>query len=241
MTANVRILVAGASNALKVSNMALRFQPPSELIDTTVAGDMRGRFIGRNEGGADGMRMGKSSLASGDSIGRDRTRGNSGTGDLQRSGPGMEQMKAIRDSIQAAHGGKLNQEELRAEMRKVFASLMTRQSRAVTQPKPRSAVSTDAAKFGIISAFPEYQKSGYAPSHESGRGRIWILGSNGLLKPVFVRTGLNDGRYTEISSPMLKSGDQIVLGASARSESASQATSSPLTGGGQQRPGGPFR
>ena len=35
LTANVKILVASASNVLKVSNMALRFQPSADIIDTT--------------------------------------------------------------------------------------------------------------------------------------------------------------------------------------------------------------
>lgn len=240
MTANVKILVANAANALRVSNMALRFQPPSELIDTAGAGGMRGRFTGKSEGSRDSSRTERSSLASGDSLRRGRTEGSSGSGNFQMSAAGMQRMRMMRDSIQAAHGGKLSQEELRSEMRKMFASLMNRQNIETKQSKPGSAVSKDAAKFGIVSSFPEYQKSGYEPSHESGRGRLWILESSGLLKSVFVRTGLNDGRYTEISSSTVKQGDQIVLGASARDESGSSTGANPLTGGGQ-RPGGPMR
>jgi HlyD family secretion protein len=241
MTANVKILVANSTNVLKVSNMALRFQPPSELIDTTGAGGMRGRFTGSGEGSGDSSKMGRSSLASGDSQVRTGTEGIAGGGNFQMSAAGMERMRILRDSIQAAHGGKLSQEELRVEMRKIFASSMNRQNPEAKQSKPALAVSKEAAKFGIVSSFPEYQKSGYVPSHQSGRGRLWILEPSGRLKPVFVRTGLNDGRYTEISSLTLKAGDQIVLGASARDESTSSAGASPLTGAGQQRPGGPMR
>ena len=35
MTANVKILVGQEKNVLKVSNLALRFQPPAELVDST--------------------------------------------------------------------------------------------------------------------------------------------------------------------------------------------------------------
>ncbi len=240
MTANVKILVASANNVLRVSNMALRFQPPTELIDTAGAGEMRGRFAGRREGSADGSKMGQSSLASGDSVVGNRTQGSDGGGNFPMAGFDRERMKAIRDSVQAAHGGKLSQEELRGEMRKVFASMMAKQNSAAKPTKQSSGISKEAAKFGIISSFPEYQKSGYEPSHEIGRGRVWILESSGKLKSVFVRTGLNDGRYTEISSSTLKPGDQIVIGASARDESLAQGGANPLTGG-QQRPGGPFR
>jgi HlyD family secretion protein len=240
MTANVKILAASATNVLEVSNMALRFQPLSELIDTTGAGGLQGRFTGKAEGGGDSLRMERSSLASGDSVSRDRSVGYMGTRNFQMSSAEMERVKEIRDSIQAAHGGTLSQEELRATMREALGSVMSRQSSPAKLTKSRDALSKDAAKFGVVSAFPEYQKSDYEPSHQSGRGRLWILGSTGRLKPVFVRTGLNDGRYTEISSSAFGPGDQIVLGASTRDETLSQGTS-PLTGGGQQRSAGPFR
>ncbi len=245
MTANVKILVASATDVLRVPNMALRFQPPADLIDTTGTGGggaMRGGFGGRGGSGGD------SSTGERNSGGAEGgARGNFGQ-NREGGGPGMggdmqARFQAIRDSIQAAHGGKLSQEELRTEMRKLFADRMPRRNQApapVTRPK--QAASSDAAKFGILSSFPEYQKSSFNPSHQSGRGRVWILKSNGLLESVFVRTGLNDGRFTEITSMRLNPGDQIVLGASS-GDSAPEQTRSPLTGQGQGRPmgGGGFR
>lgn len=223
MTANVKILVASATDVLRVPNMALRFQPPADLIDTT------------GTGGANGMRGG--------SGGRDTTGGGRNFGGGQGGGQGMggdmmARFQAMRDSIQAAHGGKLSQDELRTEMQKLFAGRMQQRNEAPAPiVRPKQAASSDAAKFGIVSNFPEYQKSIYNPSHQSGRGRVWILKANGLLEQVFVRTGLNDGRYTEITSMRLNPGDQLVLGASSGDASADQARS-PLTGQGQQRPMG---
>ncbi len=245
MTANVKILVASAYDVMRVSNMALRFQPPSDIIDTT---GMRSFTSGSTGGGGqngDSSRNGR--FAAG---GNDSASGNRGSssqnwqsdrqsgqgGGFQRSQAAMERYRAIRDSIQAAHGGMLSQEELRTEMRKISANRMSTPTQTVQQSKPKPGISSEAMKFGIVSNFPEYQKSEYIPSHESGRGRIWILKSNGLLEAVFVRTGLNDGRYTEIASPKLQSGDQIVLGASSNGESTVQSPN-PLAGG-QQRGGG---
>jgi hypothetical protein len=142
--------------------------------------------------------------------------------------------QAIRDSIQAAHKGKLSQEELRSEMQKLFANRMSPRNQAKPPTAMRQSASSDAAKFGIVSKFPEYQKSAYVPSHQSGRGRIWILKPNGLLESISVRTGLNDGRFTEIASMKLNPGDQIVLGVSSGDAVADQARS-PLTGQGQTR------
>ena len=50
----MKILVASAQNVLKVSNMALRFQPPTELIDTVKANAMRGGFGGGSGGSEPG-------------------------------------------------------------------------------------------------------------------------------------------------------------------------------------------
>jgi HlyD family secretion protein len=228
MTASVKILVASATDVLRVPNMALRFQPPADLIDTT------------GTGGANGMRGGSGGGGEG---GRDTTGGGRNFGGGQGGGQGMggemmARFQGIRDSIQAAHGGKLSQDELRTEMQKLFAGRMQQRNEAPAPiVRPKQAASSDAAKFGIVSNFPEYQKSVYNPSHQSGRGRVWILKANGLLEQVFVRTGLNDGRYTEITSMRLNPGDQVVIGASSGDASVDQARS-PLTGQGQNRPMG---
>jgi HlyD family secretion protein len=239
MTANVKILVASATDVLRVPNMALRFQPPADLIDTTGTGGggMRGGIGGRGGSGGDSSLGGRNSGG-----GEGGTRGNFGQ-NREGGGPGMGgdmmgRFQAIRDSIQAAHGGKLSQEELRTEMRKLFADRMPQRNEAPAPiVRPKQAASSDAAKFGIVSNFPEYQKSVYDPSHQSGRGRVWILKANGLLEQIPVRTGLNDGRYTEIASMRLNPGDQLVLGASSGDASVDQARS-PLTGQGQGRPMG---
>lgn len=242
MTANVKILVASSTNVLRVSNMALRFQPPADIVDTTGTGGMRGGFGGRDSSrGGMGGDMARDSSARGGAGQNVRAEGGGmGGGGFQPSPDMMRRFQAMRDSIQAAHGGKLTQEELRAEVRKIFAGRMSQsgQQAQVVTTKPRA--SGDAEKFGIVSNFPEYQKSAYNPSHQSGRGRVWILKPNGLLESVFVRTGLNDGRYTEVTSMKLKPGDQIVIGASSNGDSGTEQARSPLTGQGQ-RGGGPFR
>jgi HlyD family secretion protein len=191
MTANVKIKAASAIGTMRVPNMALRFQPPSDLVDTTVIGSMRPGFSGRGEGRGDSTQMAQNSLAPGEF-------------------------------------GKLPGK----------TSTAVRQEQPASVPKTKIAASGDAAKFGIDSKYPEYQKSAYVPSHQSGRGRVWVLKSNGKLEPVFVRTGLNDGRYTEITSRRLNAGDQIVLGAVPRNDPSANVAPSPLAGQSQQRPMG---
>ncbi|MCX6145026.1 MAG: efflux RND transporter periplasmic adaptor subunit [Ignavibacteriales bacterium] len=252
MTANVKVLVASATEVLRVPNMALRFQPPTDIIDTVAMNALRGGFGGRGDMGGDSTRMGRNLSGAADSaarggvgqnrqggFGENRQGGGQGAegGGFRPQGDMMARFQTLRDSIQAAHKGKLSQEEMRAEMQKLFANRMSPRNQTMPQTASRQSASSDAAKFGIVSKFPEYQKSAYVPSHQSGRGKIWILKASGLLEPISVRTGLNDGRYTEVTTMRLNPGDQIVIGASSGDVAVGQ-TASPLTGQGQQRPMG---
>ncbi len=99
--------------------------------------------------------------------------------------------RVLIDSIRTAHGNNLSQEELRSEMQKLMAQRMNRMNPVVQQNQTKIKAKKKSYNYGITSNFPEYQKNAYVPSHQSGRGRIWILKSNGLLESVFVRTGIN--------------------------------------------------
>jgi HlyD family secretion protein len=222
MTANVKILIASVSNVVRVSNMALRFQPPADIIDTAGTGSSRSDFMSKADNITDAAKFSGSSIKDGNN---------------RFSKVGREQMQFVRDSIQAAHGGKLSEDELRNETRKLFTNRMNINTPA-QQNVQKVKIQKQADKYGIISNYPEYQKSAYVPSKQSGKGKIWILKSNGRLESVFVRTGLNDGRYTEISSSRLKPGDQVVVGAASNGDSGTSQTRSPLTGSGQQPRGG---
>ena len=166
--------------------------------------------------------------------------GHAGSGEGSGKG-GLRNFGQIRDSIIAAHGGQMNPEDVRAEMGKLLEKMRAgrepaRQA-ARQQPvaKHQAPASGGGTKFGITQLYAQYQKSPYVANHQSGRARIWILNAQKKLEPVFVRTGVTDGRFTEITTDSLKPGDQIVLGATSTSEVAS---ASPLSGA-QQRPGGP--
>jgi multidrug efflux pump subunit AcrA (membrane-fusion protein) len=139
-----------------------------------------------------------------------------------------EKFRALRDSIQKAHGGEMSREEIRAEMQKIFAKETAQQLKTKKIP-PLAVHKRTTSTFGITQTFPEYEKSTYQPDHQSGSGKVWIQNSSGKLEPVYVRTGLSDGKYTEISSQTLKVGDQIVLSATTQDDNTQQ-TRSPLTG-----------
>ncbi len=217
MTANVKILVGSSTDVLRVPNLALRFQPPADLVDSATIRQLR-------EAGF-GMRGDRHAQPSGAGLApRDSSAGQRGPG---RGGA----MKAIRDSILAAHGGKLTDDELMGEMRRAYEKMRQRAEAAKAPTRKPVTTPPPGNRFGIDVKFPEYQKSAYEPPHQTGRGRVWVMESGGKLKPVFVSTGLTDGRYTEISSNAVNEGEEIVLGASLNSDS--QGTN-PLTPSGPQ-------
>jgi HlyD family secretion protein len=182
MTANVNVLVASASDVLRVPNMALRFQPSGDLIDTT---------------GTNGRRF---SQAMGDSGGSGN--GSGRRGDAQ---PGMR--RRLQDSTSAVPDS----------------------AASIVQVAARPA---EQAKFGIVQTFPEFEKR--TDALPAGRGRVWVVSSTGKLKAMPVVTGITDGKYTEVTSHVLRPGDQIVLGVINSTATAGTQTRSPLTGGGQR-------
>jgi HlyD family secretion protein len=230
MTASVRIMVASTKDVLKVSNMALRLQPPTDLIDSTRLTAMRDSFMGRNAAPGDSSRRGGSG-----SGGEGR-----GMGGPEGGGPGgmgerRMMFQKIRDSINAAHGGNMNEEELRAEVRKVVGGMRGRGgNQAPEQPAMKEVQRPYTTTYGIENRFPEYQKSPSTLAQQTARGRVWIVNAMGKLEPVFVRTGLTDGRFTEIQTSELKPGDEIVLGVTSNADGAADQARSPLSGQGNQ-------
>lgn len=237
MTANVKILVASDKGVLRVPNMALRFQPPAALVDSAKIKEMRAKFSDRRGPGqgapADSVKPGMGH-PQGTAAAPDSSHGGAATAE-----GGRERFRALRDSINAAHGGNMSREELRREMAKV----LDRQQAAPDTPAPAAQQQTmrpgEGTRFGIIQTYPEYQKSGYTPSHDSGMGKVWILNAQKKLEPIYVRTGLTDGKYTEINSGNLKEGEQLVIGASSNGNTTEQARS-PFQQGGRQMGGRPF-
>lgn len=231
MTANVKIASADAHDVLRVPNLALRFQPPADLVDSTVVKSMQSAWAARRQGDGNG--------------GSDSTAAKGGTGasaGADGHGQGLRNFGQIRDSIVAAHGGQMSDDEIRAEMKKALEKIGTGGGGSRGQKQQQSTVkhlppaAGGATKFGITQLYPQFEKSPYVPNHLSGRARVWMLNSNNKLVPVYVRTGITDGRYTEITADNLKPGDQIVLGATSNSETT---TASPLSGASSQQRGGP--
>ena len=70
---------------------------------------------------------------------------------------------------------------------------------------------------------------------------VWVLGEDGTLRRVRVRTGITDQRYVELIGDRLKEGDKVVLGVIGgnQNNAGGQRPTSPfqpqMGGGGQRR------
>ncbi len=227
MTANVKVLIAKKDSVLQVPNLALRFQPPPELVDSAALKEirekMRSRFRNRNtEGNDNKMEPGSSNgrtFADRGTVGNSERRNGFGNPGFDRT-----RIKAIRDSIIAAHGGNLSEEDLRKELRSVFEKAASSRKPKPVYEQVDNVSDASAGKYAIISRYPQYEKSSYQPYGQIGMGRIWVLNSRGKLDPVFVRTGLNDGRMTEIIGGTIKDGANIVISASSDNGDAQQGS-----------------
>ncbi len=239
MTANVRILVASRQNALRVPNMALRLQPPTDAIDTAKIAELRERFSRRQDGESNPA-GGQAAPAFGGAAQQVSSAGRAGQGPHSFGGPdggatgslwGSKRFQEVRDSLRAKYGDSMDRNGLRQKLMAIMKKEAAVQQKS-SSPAVAARTTRDQNRFGIINRYPEYEKSTYDPSSDNGRGRVWILEANGKLAPVQVITGLNDGKFTEIMTPKLKDGDKIVIGVSTNSaDDAAQSERSPFMGG----------
>ncbi len=72
------------------------------------------------------------------------------------------------------------------------------------------------------------RRGGDGPQAEKGWQTVYRLGSDGKLAGVQVRTGLSDGKFSEVLEGDLAAGDTIVVGL-ATSKASGSSSSSPLT------------
>ena len=233
MTANVKILVGEAKNVLKVPNLALRFLPPAELVDSTKLKEMRDRIKSNTKGQGGANYQGDKNQGTGG------TSNGSGQFLSNENGQGMiegmqrNKFQMMRDSILKAHGGKMSKDQMAAEFNKAYAKI----KESANQKTPPQIQQHGAANnFTIVSKYPQYQKNSDDITDKTSRGRIWILTTKGKLEPVFIKIGLSDGKASEAISDSLKEGEQIVISADAVDEQNSTKPKNPLAGQ-QQGPG----
>jgi len=189
---------------------------------------------------------------------------NQTAGERARSFAGNFDFQKFRDSLKKALGREVTREDMQAALAKRMPGGFgnrqqgnnnrqqannKQQANSKTNQKNQTQLSArinnpEAGITAIEQKYPLYRKSSYSPANTFGMGRIWIKGATGKLEPVYVRTGVTDGRYTEIISDKIQPDQEIVISATSTNAASSSASTSPLMQQqNQQRqmggPGGP--
>lgn len=210
MTANVRITSDSRDDVLKVANAALRFRPAgadkvgSDKASADKADAAAASEAGqRNAGGAGGRTRAM----------RERLEKELQLSDAQKTKldtifSGMrDKMMAARDAPEGEQQKMMDR--TRSDMRTQITEMLT--------PEQRK-------KYEEIAAESDERRGG-----KGTRGRLYTLDEQGQVKVLNVRFGLTDGLMTEVISPELKEGMDIVTGLQPQGDGASRP----------QRTGGP--
>jgi HlyD family secretion protein len=249
MTANLKVQVAKKTDTLRVPNAALRFRPSLDV------------FAGLNEpvppeaqpGGRGGRGgRGANAPASPGTATSQPSRGGAASQQNAAPGPGagqgssengdrqarmVERFKAMSSDEQRQVIGRMTD---RGQDTSALERLMNSSAVKSKQSPAAHAAPAFVFKPRYGSAEPsETIDSLFAPLPTvDTRGRAWIFVDH-KLKPVNIRLGITDGTYTELLSPELTEGMEVVTnvtGVGARG-TAQSGTGNPLMP--QQRGGGP--
>ncbi len=126
------------------------------------------------------------------------------------------------------------------EMQKLIQDMMAQRQQPAGQQGPSQKTDgtqppgqrPDGAQRGGGQAGRTSSFQGGAPGGQGGQRRqqmprVWLLGEDGKLKMAFIRTGVTDNAYSEITRSELKEGDLVVIG----TETPAGRASSQQTGG----------
>lgn len=221
MTATVKIEVAHRANALRVSNLALRFRPTTEMfaaLDQPVPADpATGGGRGGRNGAPPAARDAQPPAAAPDSMARGE----------QTAAPGGDRQARLLERFAAMSVEE--RQQFIARMKERGADTSAFES-AAPPPANGRAPSTRATAGAATPAQTIDELFAPLPAIES-RARLWLF-MDRQLKPVNVRLGVTDGSFTELLGADLQEGMEIVTGltgvTSARATPAAGGTANPL-------------
>ncbi|MCA3598864.1 MAG: HlyD family secretion protein [Methylobacterium sp.] len=210
MTANARIFTERKADVLRVSNAALRWQPP---------GASRAASATPGEGGA------SASVPVDDNAGPFSPPAAGGGGPVRQATALLDSLKAelALDDRQFAEAQKLGRAmgealqhagspEERREMARKERQRFSREFEAILTPEQREKYR--AFREARVPRGQDAQgRAGAQRVAEAGvPGRVHVLDSQGNPKPVSLRIGATDGTWTEVLSGEIKPGDAVING-----------------------------
>lgn len=197
MTANLRIETDVRDNVLRVSNAALRWRPPGT--EAAAAPRVGGEAAPAER--PDGARR-------------------------ERGGALAGFVAAMKAELHLDGAQQKEIDAIVAEMRKSIAVVLrSEEPEAVRRDRIRAAWTATADRIAAIlnqqqrEAFAALRRRLAEERAERGamqRGRIYVLGANGKPQAVEVRIGVSDGGVTEIASPALEVGRDVIVGGGPR-------------------------
>ncbi|MCA3666037.1 MAG: efflux RND transporter periplasmic adaptor subunit, partial [Methylobacterium sp.] len=210
MTANARIFTERKADVLRVSNAALRWQPPG---------------VPRAASGAPGEGGVSAPAPADDAAAPFSPPAGGGGGPARQATALLDSLKAelALDNRQFAEAQKLaramgealqragNPEE-RRELARKERQRFSREFEAILTPEQREKYR--AFREARVPRGQDAQgRAGAPPVAEAGvPGRVHVLDSQGNPKPVNLRIGATDGTWTEVLSGEIKPGDAVING-----------------------------
>ncbi len=183
MTANVRIVTDSRNDALKVVNAALRFRPPGAAANDKSMAETNAPANGGSGGPGTQMRAQRERLE------KDLQLNDTQKAKLDTVYDSMrEKFMALRDTPDGERQ-KLA-ERHRSEMRAQIMEMLTPEQKA----KYEQILAENGDRTGGV------------------RGRLYTLDEKRTPKAIEVRLGLSDGTATEVISPDVKEGMEIITG-----------------------------
>lgn len=183
MTANVKIVTAQRSDALKIPNAALRFRPSGAVADQVAQGSQP---QGEGEARAGGHGNLRGTLVKELKL----------TPEQQAKLDDL--MTELRQKLISLRGQQLPERErqaqtdtIRQESRKRIRLFLTEEQRT---------------RFDELVAFQEKARAGET------RGRVWILGKDGQPRGVDLVLGITDGSSMEVLRGDLREGSEVIIG-----------------------------
>ena len=196
MTANVKLIVAEKTNVLKVPNAALRFRPATA--DAATAGAATGE--------------GPATATKGE--------GTSGDGEPSRESPRERLIRSLdltaeqqRKVDQILQEGRQQRKALRqAGLPEPERKAQSRQVRETTHARLREVLNADQRN-----RYDQAAGSDAGDGRHGVPGRVWVLGPDGSPKPIALTLGFADRMTTEVLQGDVKEGQEVIVGAMARS------------------------
>jgi HlyD family secretion protein len=221
MTATASILIDKRENVLRVPAVAMRFQPPADVLEAynrAHEADSTGGGGRGDPGRPDGARAEMRSGGDANAATPDGPRRESGQADTSRRGGGER-----RDRQFNRRGGSEGQ----------AGGDERRMGGAQGQNDGQAGGGEGRPPGGGMRGMGSWRR---APA-----ATVWVLSEDGKLTRVRVRTGITDQRYVELIGDKLKEGDKVVLGVIGgnQNNAGGQRPTSPFQpqpgGGGQRR------